>query len=123
MAKITTIGSVGTLLATETDQFDQAAADVMTEFAYSFADGFYDVFYGNYALYGATNSSFSGYLYAAQGTLQMTGSGFYGTSGTISTMQFAGDSGLDWNLTGALKWNMYGLTSAKINSPLCGVRG
>lgn len=125
MAKITTIGSVGGLLAEDTAQFDQAAEAVMTAFAPSFAYSFVDILYGAYDIstlpdYGVTNSSFYGYLYDAQGELHMTGSGFFASTATISTMQFTGDPDLnpdlDWNLTGSLKVNTSGLTSATINS-------
>lgn len=115
MGSITSTANASTLFSVDLTLFDDAEYDVGDYFAYHFEQGVYDIFSGNGDVDYITNSYLAAYLYGADGYAELTGSGFLGYSGTVSTMDFVGDGG-SFYFNGSMSWNMYGVTRVTIKS-------
>ncbi|MBL8714027.1 MAG: calcium-binding protein [Alphaproteobacteria bacterium] len=115
MASISTTTNSSGLFSTDVTWFDDAEYDVGDYFSYHFEEAVYDIFAGNGDVDYYSNNYLAVYLYGAGGYAELTGSGFLGYSGTVSTMDFSGGGG-SFYFTGSMSWNMSGVTRATIKS-------
>ncbi|MBM7061488.1 hypothetical protein JQX08_12305 [Pseudomonas sp. UL073] len=121
MATVTTTGNLANLLNTSLSTnavgMESALQNHMNQFDYSFGAAADKVFSGYDNPFNVTPNSYSTYMYAPRGTITAQGSGFTGSAGSISRIQYDGDS-YNWDMSGKMSWSISrgGITSGTINS-------
>lgn len=104
MATITTTGSISGLLSIPDGSFDDAMIAAFDFFAEHFEQVVVDALTGNRTIYSITNNYLYEHVYGANGNAQFWGSGFYGTSGSVSQISFVGEGG-SFLVKGSGNWN------------------
>lgn len=121
MTTITVSGDIGSILAQTKAASDAAASRLnsdLSSFYYQLYYGTYDLYSGYYSPISVTSTAFrfrpTGYS-DGDGIVTVTGSGFYGRSGTVSQIAYDGSS-LNWTLNGSGKWSAKGIDSGTLTS-------
>lgn len=110
MAVITTAGQIDSLLAQPLGTFDSAVTTVGDKFYSTLIDVYYDVAYENYSTPIITNNQIETYLYGAAGDVTLVGSGFYSSNPKFTQVDFIGNDGFVFGISGSFTASTIKLT-------------